>query len=937
MEQRPTPKEKFQSPKEELDYLRNRISDIEKQYLKDSIEIPPKEKIVENVIEEYAKKESKEILAPKMQEKARDQDQIVLDLEPEKHDNKMSELFHLVQTKGIHTTIGIVSKLESPHIVDDFHRFLVSFIKNGYPDYGLKKDSPDYKSIHRVLFEISIPDNPRSQQEQSLSELISTMQQVYAGILSISDNGSKDEYMTLEIAKPIENEEFVFYISVPETKVEMFKKQVHGFFPDVNIVMQPNDFNVFNDSGESLGGYLVQENISVRMLKTVDKFETDPIKSILNVLSNLDNREEGASVQLIFKPVGKFYEKHYLKGLKKLQEGKNDPKELSIKNNALSKFYKGVFDASKKAEKVVKVINTKSKDSGPKEPKPVDQTLVENVQNKIANPIVSTNIRVVASSKERSKTESIVHDVVSAFNQFKLPAGNSLKLKLVSEKDSNFFQEFTYRRYNNHYDVPLNLAEVAIMFHFPKKTEQKNPYLKTSKFVTAPAPIDLKREGVLLGTNIHAGKEKEIFMTPEDRLRHMYIIGQTGTGKTSLMKYMIYQDINNGDGVCMIDPHGGDVSEVLANVPEHRKKDVIYFDPAYIQRPMGLNMLEYNPNFPEQKTFVVNELFSIFQKLYGKGNPEALGPMFEQYFRNAAMLVVEDPETGNTLLDVSRVMADSNFRKLKLSRCKNPVVVEFWKNIAEKAGGEASLENVVPYITSKFDVFLANEIMRPVIAQEHSSFDFRKIMDEKKILLVNLSKGRLGDINSSLIGLILVGKILMAALSRVDQRQEDLNPFYLYIDEFHNVTTDSISTILSEARKYKLGLIIAHQFIAQLEEGIKNSVFGNVGSLATFRVGSDDADYLEKQYVPQFTAGDIMNIDNLNCYMKMLSGGIPKAPFSMHIIFAPRGDKQKLEEMKQYLYQTHGRDRAEVEAEIMKRYQKKEEGLVRRESLDMMD
>jgi hypothetical protein len=302
-----------------------------------------------------------------------------------------------------------------------------------------------------------------------------------------------------------------------------------------------------------------------------------------------------------------------------------------------------------------------------------------------------------------------------------------------------------------------------------------------------------------------------------------------------------------------------------------------------------------------------------------------MGPAFEQYFRNATMLVIEDPATGNTLLDVSRVLADANFRRLKLSRCQNPIIVQFWREIAEKAGGEASLANIVPYITNKFDVFLANEIMRPIVAQEHSAFNFREVMDERKILLVNLSKGRLGDVNANLIGLIIVGKILMAALSRVDVvGKQTPPPFYLYIDEFQNITTDSISTILSEARKYKLSLTIAHQFIAQLEDTIRDAVFGNVGSLGVFRVGTEDAEFLEKQFQPVFSATDIIKIDNRNAYMKMLADGRPVKPFNMETL-APASPRVDLaEKIKELSYLRFGRDRAEVTEEIMRKYRKDE-------------
>ncbi len=383
---------------------------------------------------------------------------------------------------------------------------------------------------------------------------------------------------------------------------------------------------------------------------------------------------------------------------------------------------------------------------------------------------------------------------------------------------------------------------------------------------------------------------------------------------------MIVQDIQNGAGVCMIDPHGSDVLDVLASIPPEREKDVIYFDPSYMDRVLGLNMLEYDPRYPEQKTFVINELFSIFQKLYG-GNPESMGPIFEQYFRNATALVLEHPESGSTLLDVSRVMVDAEFRALKLSYSKNPVVNQFWREIATKAGGDAALENIVPYITSKFDVFTANDYMRPIIGQQVSSFNFREVMDEKKILLVNLAKGRLGEINANLIGMIIVGKILMAALSRADSIGKAFPPFYLHIDEFQNITTNSISSILSEARKYKLGLTLAHQYIQQIDEKIREAVFGNVGSMAVFRVGTEDAAFLENQFAPTFTKNDLLYIPNRHAYMRLLANGTPTKPFDIGTNAPPPQDAARAQMLMTQSQMTHGRLRGEVEDEILSRYQ----------------
>lgn len=381
---------------------------------------------------------------------------------------------------------------------------------------------------------------------------------------------------------------------------------------------------------------------------------------------------------------------------------------------------------------------------------------------------------------------------------------------------------------------------------------------------------------------------------------------------------MAVQDIEAGKGVCFIDPHGSDLQDILARVPDNRIEDVVYFNPSDVERPMGLNMLEYDPRYPEQKTFVVNELLGIFNKLFDMKT--AGGPMFEQYFRNATLLVMDDPASGNTLFEISRVLSDKTFRDYKLSKTTNPIALSFWRDVAEKAGGEGALQNIVPYITSKFDNFLSNDIMRPIIGQERSSLNFREIMDSQKILLVNLSKGRLGDLNSSLLGLILVGKLLMASLSRVDMPEAERKDFYLYIDEFQNVTTNSIATILSEARKYRLDLTIAHQFIGQLQEDIKKAVFGNVGSMAIFRVGAEDSEFLEKQLAPLYTAQDLMNIDNYNAYVRLLIAGETARPFNIIARPFTKGSEEVKEKVAAFSSLKYGRPRDEIEAEIRKKY-----------------
>ncbi|MGB2580533.1 MAG: TraM recognition domain-containing protein, partial [Minisyncoccia bacterium] len=559
-----------------------------------------------------------------------------------------------------------------------------------------------------------------------------------------------------------------------------------------------------------------------------------------------------------------------------------------------------------------------------KEDDPIEEEAIKNISEKISSPIVDTNIRIIASAETATRAESILNEIESAFNHFGSPQTNSIKWRRETKGDGlmEMIYHFTFRMFLDKESFPLNLKELTTMFHLPV-TAVSSSELKEAKAGGAPAPTEMAEQGIILGKNIYHNNETIVRMGREDRVRHMYVIGQTGTGKTSILKNMIVQDIRNGDGVCFIDPHGNDVQDILSLIPPERADDVIYFDPSYIERPMGLNMLEYDHSKPEQKTFVVNEMMNIFNQLFDM--KAGGGAMFEQYFKNAAFLIMEDTSEQATLLDITRVLSDKAFRDMKLSRCKNPIIAQFWAS-AEKTTGDQGLANFVPYISSKFDPFISNDIMRPVVLQRESSFNFRKIMDEKKILLVNLSKGRLGDINANLIGLVLVGKITMAALSRVDMfgTGKKPNDFYLYIDEFQNVTTPSIASILSEARKYRLSLNIAHQYIAQLPEDIKNAVFGNVGNMAVFRVGQEDAEFLEKKFQPTFGAQDITRLDNYNAYVNMLVDGQPTKPFNIATLPPEEGNPTLAEKLKQLSYLKYGASREEVEAEIMARFRGEE-------------
>lgn len=910
---------KFSSPEEELVYLRQVVASRERKALTEGEKFDREAAITEE-IKNYSTQDADKVLHESFKIPETTKQEIVLELSPEAHDKNIEELLPVLFEKGILNAFAVINAMNNPHIDDDFHRFLVEYIKKGYSVTGLKEETPLYKALTHTLYEVALPDIKKEDQQKALKELLSSMEQFYAGMLSVAGEGKgygfNDNHFTIELAVADGGQEFIFYVSVPNKKTDLFEKQILSIFPNAKINEMKDDYNIFNSDGIAVASIAKQTKNPIFPVKTYEQFDYDPLNVILNTLSKLEKDGEGAAIQIVINPVGDYYVKRYKEALDEINKGTKVGKAIDIQHTFWGEFKKIGKEIGKGiVEDVVKG------DKNDDKPPVVDSIAVEQITHKLSSPILEANIRIVASASSRPRAEHIISDIEASFNQFENSLGNGIKFKRQDGADlKQALHNFSYRIYNQDEVLPVSIHEVSSLMHFPV-TNDSSPQLKKSKAATAPAPLDLGTEGLFLGTNKHRNVETKVYIDTEDRLRHFYVIGQTGTGKSTMLRNMIIQDIKAGNGVCFIDPHGNDVQDILSHIPPERYDDLIYFDPSYTERPMALNMLEYNQAFPEQKTFVVNELFSIFQKLYG-AVPESMGPMFEQYFRNATMLVIEDPESGSTLLDVSRVMAVKSFRDMKISKCKNPIVVQFWKDIAEKAGGEGSLQNMVPYITSKFDVFLANDIMRPIIAQEKSSFNFREIMDNKKILLVNLAKGRLGDINSSLIGLIIVGKILMAALSRVDSFGKDMNPFYLYIDEFQNITTPSISTILSEARKYKLSLNIAHQFIAQLDEKIKDSVFGNVGSMAVFRVGAEDSEFLQKQFEPVFTANDIMNIDNMNCYIKMLSHGKPTRPFNIEFSWPDKGNEKIVQNLKELSYLKYGGDRADIEAAILEKYKR---------------
>jgi len=569
-----------------------------------------------------------------------------------------------------------------------------------------------------------------------------------------------------------------------------------------------------------------------------------------------------------------------------------------------------IFKGSKSPKKKETEVLYKEKEQG------FDQKSYDAIQNKIQKQPFEVNIRVVASAQSERRAEEILSHLTSAFNQFSLSAINGLEPVEVYKGDlRKFIYDFSFRSFNVKQKNILNLEELASIYHFPTHYIE-TPYIKAAKSITAAPPADLAEKGeICVGKVSFRNEDRQIYFAKrEDRRRHFYIIGQTGVGKSGFMEGMIAQDIANGDGVAVVDPHGELVEHVLANIPKERIDDVVIFEPSDIERPCGLNMLEYDS--PEQKDFAVQEMIAIFMKLFP---PEIIGPMFEHYMRNAMLALMADKDSPGTLVEIPKMFTDPAFLQQRLAKVSDPIVRSFWtKEWAQTTGSTRS--DMLGYVVSKLGRFIENEMMRNIIGQSHSGFDLADIMDKKKIFLANLSKGLTGEVNSSLLGLILVSKIQMAAMRRARVAEELRTDFYLYIDEFQNFTTDSIATILSEARKYKLNLIMAHQYMPQLKQEIRDAVLGNVGTIGAFRIGAEDAENLQKQFEPGFSRFDLVNLDNFTMIMKMMINNKVSTPFKMNTLPPPKGKPEIVEAIKKISKLKYSRSKAIVEEEITKRF-----------------
>lgn len=779
------------------------------------------------------------------------------------------------------------------------------------------------RAFNMAVLHVKVPKETKKEDvageksAQQIQELIAVMETAFSTLGSLASQKGlgawlfgRTDHFGFEIIFHLNK--ISFYVATPREYKNFIEEQIHAQYPHAEIEEVP-DYNIFTPTGVVMGSYIKLRRPSVFPVKTYKKLDTDPLNSITNSLSKFEEGD-GAAIQYVVRSAPRAWRSEGVRIARAMQQGK---KLSQVKGGgiigAVGKELKGLATAGKPGEK---------KPEEPYRLSPLEEEMVKGLEEKASKAGLDVNIRVIVSSKTPERAQRQMNDILSTFGQYNIyEYGNSF-VKAMPKFRTTLIKHFIYRHFDERYKIILNAEEMASLFHLPLPTTE-TPKIDWLLSRAALPPSNVPTEGIVLGYSEYRGHRYVIRMKQQDRRRHLYIIGKSGSGKTEFMKSLVKQDIEEGRGVCVIDPHGDFAEDALSFVPRERAEDVIYFNPADTDRPMGLNMLEYDPYYPEQKTFVINEMLKIFDKLYDLKSTG--GPMFEQYMRNAMQLIMDHPESGSTLMEIPKVLSDEEFREFKLSKCKTQVVKDFWIKEAQKAGGEASLQNMVPYITSKLTPFISNDIMRPIIGQQKSAFNVREAMDGKKILLLNLSKGKLGDLNAYLIGMVLIGKILMAALSRADMQASERQDFHLYVDEFQNFLTDSIGAILSEARKYGLDLALAHQFVGQLTEkgggtAIRDAIFGNVGTLAAFRIGADDAEFLAKEFAPVFGEYDLVNVEAFTCAVKLLIDNTASRPFKMRPISPERPKTTELaetiRELSRYKY---GRKRELVEAEILER------------------
>lgn len=746
-----------------------------------------------------------------------------------------------------------------------------------------------------------------------VNEAVSKAQVMYSILSSTITKGFKTKlygqrHFSFEI---IAKDGFIRYYAIaPAVLAETVKQAIQSAYPTARIE-EKREENIFEGGGglkAVVGAELTLNKDYYLPIATYEDTKRDAQLAILNAMSNV-GKNEGAAVQILFRPAQKNWSGSAKEYIENIQSGKKTKKTFG---GTFADFVSDVVRAPwevpgehTRTEEREVVTNIK-------------QDEITAITNKMRFPAFETLVRIVASSQSKPRSEAILGGIASAFSQFNSPEANGFKVNVFKEP-KKIAIDYTFRFFPMKISSNiLNSVELASIFHLPEQNAIPNSQVERQLVKQVDGPAKLATEGLFLGTNEFRGAKKAIYLQEKDRRRHMYVIGQTGMGKSVFLENLAFQDMCDGKGFAFIDPHGDAVEALLKRVPEERIDDVIYFDPADIEHPVGMNMFEFTND--DQKDFIVQEGISMLQSLFDPQNQGFFGPRGQHMFRNAALLLMSDP-AGATFIDIPQCFTDPEFVKSKLKYVTDKAVYDYWTKEFPASQKSSDAGEVTTWFASKWGPFIANTIMRNTLGQVKSGFNIREIMDNKKIFLVNLSKGRLGDINANLLGMIFVMKFQQAAMSRQDIPEEQRQDFCLYVDEFQNFATDSFESILSEARKYRLNLIVANQFMTQLTEKIREALLGNVGTIICGRIGVTDAELMVKAFTPTFTAEDLTKTPNFAAVAKVMMFDMPSAPFTMNLpALMGEPNDELMKTLKVYSATKFGKTRTEVEKEIQERW-----------------
>jgi len=739
---------------------------------------------------------------------------------------------------------------------------------------GVKESSMEKKSLKSVIYEVRVPKNTEVE--------IQAADQMFSNLLGISEelSGLKKlfsarSFVSFEIvALP---NTIRFYVVTPIYLSGTVEKQINAIYPEAEVIAC-NEYNIFAQDTRVAFTSLRLKAEDYKSIRTYQDLTTDSISGITTAMSKLDEGE-ALAMQIVATSAGSEWRNKGKSYVRKVRDNNANPEKPKIN---------------------------------------VDEDVLASIEKKCELGGFNVDIRLVSSSPSAEKARMNLETLLRAFDQFNKEGSNGFRKSQKIDK-RQFVKDFIYRFPRESF--VLNTAELATIYHFPNQNI-KTPNIHWLLAKRAPAPTEVANSGdTWIGINTYRDQKKQIFFSSiEDRRRHVYIIGKTGSGKSYLIQNLALQDIYNGQGVAFLDPHGDSAQWILERIPPNRIEDVIYFNPADIDRPIGFNILEHRNE--QEKHMNVNAFLGLMDKMFDPHQQGITGPRFQQAVRNAMLTAMEFP--GMTLLEVVRIITDQKFTDKLIPHLKDQVVKRYWTDqIAKTADFHKS--EILGYVVSKFEMFTTNKLTRNIFGQSKSSFSLREIMDKGKILIVNLSKGEVGAENSQFLGLTFVPKFLAAAMSRADVPEKLRRDFFFYVDEFQNFATPDFAQILSEARKYRLNLTVANQYIAQMDEHIREAVFGNVGTIISFKVGPNDAQYLETQFAPTFTAADMQNVENINAYINLLVNGENPGPFSINTHYkyspipVPEANSEIANLVKSLSKLRYGRDVHLVEAEIDRR------------------